>query len=83
MRTERAFYGRVDVGGGVVCVTRVSVTGGVSPIVVVGGSGDAGCPVTFFPSAPLLGSGDAFGMPCAVGVPVELVTGRVIAGGWF
>jgi hypothetical protein len=37
----------------------------------------------FFPSAPLLGSGAAFGIPCAVGVPVELVTGRVIAGGSF
>ena len=82
MRTERAFYGRVDVGGDV-CVARVSVTGGVSPTVVVGETGDAGCPVTFFPSAPLLGSGAAFGIPCAVGVPVELVTGRVIAGGWF
>ena len=49
----------------------------------VAGVGDTGCRWMFFPSAPLLGSGAAPGMPCAVGVWLDVVGGCVIAGGAF
>src|ERR1051326_8698700 len=55
----------------------------VSVVVSVGGFGDVGCRLGFFPSAPWLGSGAGPGMPCAVGVSDDFVTGCVIAGGLF
>ena len=67
----------------VTVVVVVVVTGALSGSVVVGAVADTGCRCKFFPSAPLLGSGDAFGMPCAVGVPDDVVTGCLIAGGSF
>ena len=49
----------------------------------VAGTGVIGLPQTFFPSAPLLGSGAAPGMPCADGVWLDVVGGWVMAGGLF
>lgn len=87
MRTARAFYVR-RYGGVARCVPVaavdvVCVTGGWSLSVVDGGTGLIGLRVMFFPSTPLFGSGAAFGMPCAVGVSDDVVTGCVIAGGLF
>lgn len=56
MRNARRFYGCV-------VVAVVVVTGAVSLGFSVGGFGDVGCRVMFFPSTPLLGSGAAAGMP--------------------
>ncbi len=47
------------------------------------GTGVTGLRCTFFPSAPELGSGAAPGMPCADGVPLDVVGGCVMAGGLF
>src|SRR5436305_7952716 len=66
----------------VACCVSV-VVGAWSPRVYVGGTGDSGFLLGFFPSAPLLGSGAGPGIPCAVGVSDDFVTGCVIAGGLF
>jgi hypothetical protein len=49
----------------------------------VAGTGDTGLRPTFFPSAAVLGSGAAPGMPFADGVWLDVVAGCVIAGGLF
>lgn len=59
------------------------VAGGVSFCFGCGGTGLAGWRVMFFPSTPLFGSGDAAGIPCAVGVCEDFSGGCVIAGGSF
>jgi len=48
-----------------------------------GGVGVIGLRPVFFPSAPLLGSGAAPGIPCADGVWLDVVGGCVMAGGLF
>jgi hypothetical protein len=48
-----------------------------------GGTGVTGFRWTFFPSAPVLGSGAGPGMPLAVGVWLDVVGGCVMAGGLF
>jgi hypothetical protein len=62
-------------------VVVVVVVGVVVVAVVVVGVGPTGCVVV--PSAPLLGSGAAPGIPFAVGDCCLLSTGCVIAGGLF
>ncbi len=69
--------------GGGTAVDVVCVGGWSFRVRVGGGIGDVGFRLMFFPSAPLLGSGAAPGMPCADGDCAELVTGWVIAGGLF
>ena len=49
----------------------------------VGGTGVTGLRSTLRPSAPLLGSGAAPGIPFADGVWLDVVAGCVIAGGLF
>ena len=51
--------------------------------VVVAGVPDVGWRVMFEPSAPLLGSGAAWGIPCAEGVCDCVCGGCVAAGGEF
>ena len=61
----------------------VVAPGAWSRMVPVGARGSVGLPPIFLPSAPLLVSAPAPGMPFAVGDCAELVTGCVIPGGEF
>jgi hypothetical protein len=61
----------------------VVVAGDWSFIFGCAGCASAGLRVMFGPSAPLLGSGAAGGMPAAVGVCDFFCGGCVIAGGAF